>query len=257
MVANTSIDPSFSLKILPWAAVYDESTEIFSLHAHLHLASQVRLQGGLAFTSAFCFESCIRSIKKKVHGTRDLATQIGYWCDFETLLSLPTICIESVECVDKINLTNTRLDHHRDELIANIHRLGQKESDSFSFLRYKRPFFTFPSFVYDYSFHCASYVIPYYCNDKSILFGNLIVFIKLKFQFYTFIQQYDITDVNVSAFDDTPDTYRMKLIDMFPLVRLSDEYSIIPVVLLRRKCVSVHLSGYVCLSEVNVDYEHD
>ncbi|CAF1598178.1 unnamed protein product, partial [Didymodactylos carnosus] len=60
--------------------VYDPSTELFSLHAHLHLPTQTTVRHGLAFTSAFSFESCIRHIKKKVHGTKHLASQIAY-CD--------------------------------------------------------------------------------------------------------------------------------------------------------------------------------
>jgi hypothetical protein len=59
--------------------VYDPSIEIFSLHAHLHLASQVRQHGGLAHMSAFAFESAIRYIKKKAHGSINIASQIAYW----------------------------------------------------------------------------------------------------------------------------------------------------------------------------------
>ncbi|CAF4292103.1 unnamed protein product [Rotaria sp. Silwood2] len=59
--------------------VYDSSIEIFSLHAHLHLSYQVRLHGGLAHTSAFAFESMIRYIKKKAHGSINPASQIAYW----------------------------------------------------------------------------------------------------------------------------------------------------------------------------------
>ncbi|CAF4911586.1 unnamed protein product, partial [Rotaria socialis] len=42
--------------------IHDCSIEIYSLHAHIHLAQQVRKHGGLAHTSAFGFESCIRFI---------------------------------------------------------------------------------------------------------------------------------------------------------------------------------------------------
>ncbi|CAF1150639.1 unnamed protein product [Didymodactylos carnosus] len=52
------------------AIIYDDkSIEILSLHAHFHLAQQVRAHNGFAFTSAFAFESCIRFIKKKAHGS--------------------------------------------------------------------------------------------------------------------------------------------------------------------------------------------
>ena len=45
--------------------VYDPSIELFSLHAHLHLPTQTTVHRGLAFTSAFSLESCIRHIKKR------------------------------------------------------------------------------------------------------------------------------------------------------------------------------------------------
>jgi hypothetical protein len=59
--------------------VHDSSVEILSLHAHIHLAQQVRQHGGLAHMSAFAFESAIRFIQRKVHGSIHLASQIAYW----------------------------------------------------------------------------------------------------------------------------------------------------------------------------------
>ena len=66
--------------------VHDSSIEIFSLHAHIHLAEQVRRHGGLGHTSAFAFESCIRFIEKKAHGSKHLGTQISYWIDLQTVM---------------------------------------------------------------------------------------------------------------------------------------------------------------------------
>ena len=66
--------------------VYDPSIELFSLHAHLHLANQVRRHGGMAHTSAFGFESCIRFIEAKAYGSKHLARQIAYWIDLRTMM---------------------------------------------------------------------------------------------------------------------------------------------------------------------------
>ena len=66
--------------------VHDSSIELFSLHAHIHLAQQVRRHGGLGHTSAFGFESCIRFIQKKAHGSKDLGAQITYWIDLQTTM---------------------------------------------------------------------------------------------------------------------------------------------------------------------------
>ncbi|CAF1433030.1 unnamed protein product [Rotaria sordida] len=59
--------------------VHDSSIEIFSLHAHLHLSYQVRQHGGLTHMSAFAFESMIRYIKKKAHGSINLGSQIAHY----------------------------------------------------------------------------------------------------------------------------------------------------------------------------------
>ena len=84
--------------------IHDSSIEIYSLHAHIHLAQQVRKHGGLAHTSAFGFESCIRFISKKAHGSKHLGTQIAYWTDLQKvtnthLVNPPTITITNVSLI--------------------------------------------------------------------------------------------------------------------------------------------------------------
>ena len=66
---QTKEEISFAERLIDYycrtaSTVHDESIEIFSLHAHLHLSYQVRLHGGLAHMSAFAFEPLIRYIKK-------------------------------------------------------------------------------------------------------------------------------------------------------------------------------------------------
>jgi hypothetical protein len=71
--------------------VHDPSIELFSLHAHLHLAHQVRRHGGLAHTSAFGFESCIRFIETKAYGSKHLASQIAYWIDLRLIMDTEAV----------------------------------------------------------------------------------------------------------------------------------------------------------------------
>ncbi|CAF3329114.1 unnamed protein product [Rotaria sp. Silwood2] len=87
--------------------VYDHSIELLSLHAHLYLAEQVRRHGGLGFSSAFCFESCIRHLKKLVHGTRDLASQVAFWFDLRTAIHRPHFQLQSPAGKTKILITRT------------------------------------------------------------------------------------------------------------------------------------------------------
>ncbi|CAF1569579.1 unnamed protein product, partial [Rotaria magnacalcarata] len=80
--------------------VHDPSIEIFSLHAHLHLSHQVRQHGGLTHMTAFAFESSIRYIKKKAHGSINLASQIGYWINIRQAVqsnnfNVPKDCLMS------------------------------------------------------------------------------------------------------------------------------------------------------------------
>ncbi|CAF4095784.1 unnamed protein product, partial [Rotaria sordida] len=71
--------------------IHGPSVELFSLHAHIHLAQQVRRHGGLAHTSAFAFESCIRFMEKKAHGSKHHGGQISYWIDLQTMIQTQQI----------------------------------------------------------------------------------------------------------------------------------------------------------------------
>jgi hypothetical protein len=73
--------------------IHGPSIELFSLHAHIHLAKQVRRHGGLAHTSAFAFESCIRFVQKKAHGSKHLASQIAYWIEIQSMMKLEQLQI--------------------------------------------------------------------------------------------------------------------------------------------------------------------
>lgn len=88
------------------SSVYDESIEIYSLHAHLHLSYQVRLHGGLAHMSAFAFESLIRHIKRKAHGCYNLTSQIAYWINLQQAtqsqkFNLPNTCLLNVSDIKR------------------------------------------------------------------------------------------------------------------------------------------------------------
>lgn len=80
--------------------IYDSSIELFSLHAHMHLPEQVKRHGGLAFTSAFAFESCIRFIETKAHGSKHLTSQIAYWIDLQCLIDVKPIKIHAPSVIN-------------------------------------------------------------------------------------------------------------------------------------------------------------
>lgn len=101
--------------------VFNVSIELLSLHVHLHLPKQVRLHGGLAFHSAFAFESAIRHAKKKAHSTRHLASQISYWTDIETLVHSAPCSINESRLIDLIKADHSRLVEFKPILIQHMH----------------------------------------------------------------------------------------------------------------------------------------
>ena len=86
--------------------VHDSSIKICSLHAHLHVSYQVRQHGGLAHMSAFAFESLIQYIKKKAHGSINLAFQIAYWINLRhatqyNKFNLPKDCLMNISTIKR------------------------------------------------------------------------------------------------------------------------------------------------------------
>ncbi|CAF3003505.1 unnamed protein product [Rotaria sp. Silwood2] len=238
--------------------VYDHSIELLSLHAHLHLAEQVRRHGGLGFSSAFCFESCIRHLKKLVHGTRDLASQVAFWFDLRTAIHRPHFQLQSPAGKTKILITSMKMEKYRSLLLNNLRAIGHDDKQVVLFLRYKDMFNTYHSVLYDRPFKCASFIVSYKTpNIDSNLYGNIVLFYQLKDQFFAFIQQYKKSNTTIFDFLDLPEAISHSLNENFPLLHLSDSYGIIPAGWIQHKCVSVSFHDSFCLSEFRVDFEHD
>lgn len=237
--------------------IYGESIELFSLHAHLHLPQQVLRHGGLSFTSAFCFESSIRYLKKKAHGTRDLATQIGDWIDIERTMNQQPFQIEKPLGVNQINIMNRIFDDYREIFLSQIYSLNENEKNVILFLRYKDTFNTYHTVLYDIPYTCTSHIISYKADDGSIQYGQIIVFFKLRGDYYVFIRQYASANMNTSDLVSIPPKFQDKLNEIFPIRILSDTYTIIPVNSIQLKCVQVESDNLLFLSELRVHYEHD
>ncbi|CAF3867587.1 unnamed protein product [Rotaria sordida] len=105
--------------------IYGSAIELYGLHSHLHLAQQVRHHGGLSYTSAFAFESCIRYTKKKAHGNRNLASQISYWTDMVSIIKQSQSTIQQSHGVDEIFLESHLLEEFR-TILAEY--LGSRKS---------------------------------------------------------------------------------------------------------------------------------
>ncbi|CAF1320663.1 unnamed protein product [Didymodactylos carnosus] len=95
--------------------VYDQRIELLTLHAHLHLADQAQIHGGLAFTYAYSFKSSIRFIKRKAHGSKSLATQIAYWTNLQCMSEPTKFEIPISTAVNQIDMNHLSIDSYRDQ----------------------------------------------------------------------------------------------------------------------------------------------
>ncbi|CAF3749493.1 unnamed protein product [Rotaria sp. Silwood1] len=237
--------------------IYDKTIELFSLHAHLHLPQQVLTHGGLCFTSAFCFESAIRYLKKKAHGTRNLGTQIADWINYGTVVTRSPFHISKPTGINNISINDHIFDKYRNDFLNALHSFNQDENYVLLFLRFKDVFVTYHTLLYDLSFTCKSYIISYKSMNLSIKYGQVIVFFKYQDNYYAFIQEYKPTAKTTSDYVSLPDYLKPKLNELFPVRSLSKSYTVVPVINICHKCIEVKYDDYVFLSEIRVDYEHD
>jgi hypothetical protein len=147
--------------------IFGSSIELLTLHVHLHLPQQVRLHGGLAFTSAFAFESAIRYTKKKAHGTRCLASQISYWTDVANIIHRSPVTIDKPCLLDLIDWSYPVLNEFQVPLLHLMNSQTHLQDRVTLFKRYRQSFVTFHSYVYDRAIRCASHILSYSSNGKD------------------------------------------------------------------------------------------
>lgn len=167
--------------------IYDETIELFSLHAHLHLRQQVLLHGGLAYNSAFCFESAIRNLKKKAHGTRDLATQISEWIETETILPHSTNKLSKLNGLNAIKFNSKVFHNYRSKIVEILDRNSLSVMDLSFFLRFTMNNVLYHTVLYDSSFNCTSHIVSFTDDTASIKYGQVIVFFKDRRDFYAIV----------------------------------------------------------------------
>ncbi|CAF3413761.1 unnamed protein product [Rotaria socialis] len=238
--------------------IHNSSIEIFSLRAHIHLAQQVRRHGGLAHTSAFAFESCIRFIQKKAHGSKHLGAQISYWIDLQTMIQTQQVKAPTIAAINEIKWLDGRLSSYQAALSG---QLASYKFDVYScsfYLRFKHFFVTYHTIIYDQSFKCQSYIVSFSDSTHDFIqYGNSIVFVKSNSHFFVLVQKYKLSKKSITDYVDIPASLHSKINQLFPLLQLSDEFLLIPIEMIRHKCVSIAFDGMYCLSELRIDYEHD
>ncbi|CAF3472495.1 unnamed protein product [Rotaria socialis] len=238
--------------------IHDRSIEIYSLHAHIHLAQQVRKHGGLAHTSAFGFESCIRFISKKAHGSKHLGTQISYWIDLQTIMNTHPVNPPTVTTINEIKWLDNRLDPYRTMLDQQIVLNAANLNSCNFYLRLKSLFVIYHTTIYSQPFKCKSYIISYIDSiSKLVHYGNIILFMKEGSRLFAFVQKYTLNSTLITDYLDIPSSLHSQANKLFPILRLTSTFVLIPVDSIRHKCVNIPFKDYCCLSEVRIDYEHD
>ncbi len=125
--------------------------------------------------------------------------------------------------------------------------------------RYKASFITYHSSIYDRQFNCNSHVISFTENSNSsmVQYGDIILFLSVNNENFAFIQKYVLSKNKMSDYVQLPGEMCHPINIHFPMVRLSNNFIIIPVVNIHHKCIRVPVSDSFCISEIKIDYEHD
>lgn len=87
--------------------------------------------------------------------------------------------------------------------------------------------------------------------------ATVIVIVHHDTHFYALVQQYAPGSKSITDYIDIPVVLHAKANQMFPLLELTHEFLLIPIEMIRHKCVNIPFDGACCLTEVRVDYEHD
>jgi alkyl hydroperoxide reductase subunit AhpC len=124
--------------------------------------------------------------------------------------------------------------------------------------RFKSSFITFHSSIYDVSFNCNSHTISFLDNNSNLIqYGNIIIFLSTDNGNKVLIQKYISSDKQMSNYVDVPSELHHQINIFFPLVTLSNNFTIVPLRSIRHKCICVPVFDLFSISEIRVDHEHD
>jgi hypothetical protein len=124
--------------------------------------------------------------------------------------------------------------------------------------RYKSAFITFHSSIYDLPFNCNSHIISFIENNNNVIqYGNVIIFLSIDDGIFAIIQKYVSCEKHMSNYVEVPSELHRSINIFFPIVSLSNNFTIVPVSNIRHKCIRVPIFDSFCVSEIRIDYEHD
>lgn len=199
----------------------------------------------------------IHYIKKKAFGTKNLGSQIMYWCEVDSIISTKEFHLPIQSLINEIKLDCDIFNSYKNLFINKINELQQDINQIKLYLRFQDAFSTYHSSTYSKRFSCVSYIISYLDNNQQVQYANVIIFYLFKNVQYSFLQKYKQVTVQISDHIDIPEKWKEKLDSLYPICSLSDDVVVIPVNKIISKCISVQFRQYQCITEQRVNYEHD
>lgn len=199
----------------------------------------------------------INHLKKKAFGTKNLGSQMMYWCDIDSIISTTEFKSPLPILVNEIKLDNDLFIEYYDTFTKALPGLQQDLNKIRLYLRFKDKFTTYHSFIYSKRFSCVSYLVSYIGDCERIEYGKIISFYSYENTFYSFIQRYQRAAIKLSDHLDIPDELKELVDRLYPVCVLSDNFICIALKKLVTKCISVKFRSYECISERRVSHEHD
>ncbi|CAF5015867.1 unnamed protein product, partial [Rotaria magnacalcarata] len=150
----------------------------------------------------------------------------------------------TVTTINEIKWLDNRLDPYRTILDQQI-ILNEVNLNSCNFyLRLKSLFAIYHTTIYSQSFKCKSYIISYIDSiSKSVHYGNIVLFMKEGSCLFAFVQKYTLNSTLITDYLDIPSSLHSQPNQLFPILRLTNTFVLIPVDSIRHKCKYVSITN--------------
>jgi hypothetical protein len=265
--------------------MFGEAAYGYTIHAHLHLAEQVRQHGPLHGTSAFVFEGAIGNTEQFINGTRGFLNQIV------KQLSLSRAFTSSLEeknfKSEKLFNFAYNLNHNHGHSTLNGDRLVPHFSlrlvDSyFSFFRnffgdnfnFETPVLTsaraiintvmFHSLEYNRKQNSNSYTVNFY-KENCDSFGEVLFFFEFDTKIYCFINEFVLEPNARHILQESSGFHFTNTLDLFNRFYrivskknfVKKNYIIVKAKYIKYKCIAMMSGDNYFITKLKYDYEHD
>jgi hypothetical protein len=125
--------------------------------------------------------------------------------------------------------------------------------------RFKSAFITFHSSIYDQPYNCNSHVVSYvdHSDHNQTRYGKIIVFLSTNDERFAFVEKYIPSPQRMSNYVELAHELHHRIDKHFPLLTLSNSFTLVPMSDVRHKCISIPMVDCICLSEIRIDHDHD